>query len=111
MLIRLSVLAGSPLSRLSSGTTSAVWIRRRQRRCGTSGRRGQLRGTPVHAGGDPFVRERGLDILPRLVNPPLDGGESGVLRLRDLVVGEASHVAEQEGGLQIEGQPGDRAPD
>jgi len=34
-----------------------------------------------------------------------------VLRLCDLVVGEARHVAEQEGRLQIEGQPGDRAPD
>ena len=51
------------------------------------------------------------DLLARLVDPPLDGGERDLERVGDLRVGEPDDVAQQERHLQVEVELVDRAPD
>src|SRR5206468_2108362 len=55
--------------------------------------------------------ERELNVLARLVDPPLDRRERDLQRVRDLRVREADDVAEQQRHLQVDVQAPDRAPD
>src|SRR5439155_18302749 len=70
-----------------------------------------LLGDCRRAEGDALAAERELDFLPRLVDPPLDGGERDLERVGDLGVREADDVAEQERHLQVDGQVLNRAPE
>ena len=60
---------------------------------------------------DAFARERDLDVLARLEDPPLDGRERDLERVGDLVVREADDVAQEQRHLQVDGQRVDRAPE
>jgi hypothetical protein len=55
--------------------------------------------------------ERELDVLARLVDPPLDRGERHLERVRDLGVREADDVTQEERHLQVDVEVLDRAPD
>jgi hypothetical protein len=65
----------------------------------------------VSAERDALAGKRELDVLPGLVDPPLDGREGDLERVGDLRVGEPDDVAEQERHLQVVAQTLDRAPD
>jgi arsenite methyltransferase len=60
---------------------------------------------------DPLSRQRELDILPGLVDAPLDGGERDLERIGDLGVRESDDVAKQERHLQVVVEVVDGAPD
>ena len=55
--------------------------------------------------------KRELNLFARLVDPPLDGRERDLERLRDLRVREADDVAKQQRHLEVGVQPLDRSPD
>ena len=59
---------------------------------------------------DALAGERQLDVLARLVDPPLDGGERDLERVGDLGVRETDDVAQQQRHLQVDVEPLDRAP-
>ena len=56
------------------------------------------------AEGDALAGERELDLLARLVDPPLDGGERDLERVGDLGVREPDDVAQQQRHLQVDVQ-------
>ncbi len=80
--------------------TTALWLRR--------GALGD--GLFVVAEGDALAGECKLDVLARLVDPPLDGGERDLERVRDLGVRKADDVPQQERHLQVDVQRPDGAP-
>ena len=59
----------------------------------------------------PSTCERELHLVPRLVDPPLHGGESDLERVGDLGVRQADDVAEQQRHLEVRVQLVDCAPD
>ena len=60
---------------------------------------------------DALAHERDLHFLARLVDPPLDGREGDLERIGDLRVGEADHVAQQQGHLQVGAEQLDGSPE
>jgi serine/threonine protein kinase len=60
---------------------------------------------------DALARERQLNVLARLVDPPLDRGKRDLERVRDLCVGKTDDVAEQQRHLQVDIEALDRTPD
>src|ERR1044071_8720383 len=60
---------------------------------------------------DPLASERDLDVLARLVDPPLDRGEGHLERVADLRVGEPDDVPQEQRHLEVDVEVADGAPD